>query len=418
MAVTATTEWEVRTDGDKYNGGGFDDLDPGTSVDYSQQAAAQLAITDLTSDATGVIISSATGGFTPAMVGNCICITVSGSFGILGWHQITGYTSTNTVTIDRSAGTNDTGGVANVGGAYTFDTSTDGSFWGTSSLQAFNTTHIKAGTYDLSSHSLLNIFRGSLRFYGYNTTRLDDPEGDNRPLLDFDTGSGRVVLSGVSSWYKNLRVTSAYTGSNSMANLGAVLGLLRNAKFTQTAGSGGDALDVTGAGARCIHVEASHTNGNAIMVAGESNIFTFCYVHDSGYGFNYTSTPEYSVISDCIVDTCSAHGIRGYGGLRVLDTTVYNCVTGIEVITSGGLLAFNNIVHTCTTGIKSTSTSDIEDHNCVYNCGTPWDTIIQGDNSITDNPLLGDPANQDFSLSSGSPCFNTGAKLGTIVGLP
>lgn len=416
MAITATTEWEMRSDGDKHNGSGFDDLDPGTSVDYGQQAAAELAITDLTSDATGVIISSATGGFTAAMVGNVICITVSGSFGTLGWHQIVGYTSTNTVTIDRSAGTNDTGGVANVGGAYIGDNTTDGLFWGTTNKTALNTVHVKAGTYDLSSHTLLNITRGALRMYGFQTTRLDDPEGDNRPLFDFSTGSGRIIMSGVSSFYKNFRVTSAYTGSNSMANLGAGNGLARNCKFTQTAGSGGDALDVTGQGARVIQCEASHVNGNAMMNAGESNLFLYCYLHDSDYGINYTSTPEYSRVDNCIIDTCSTGGIRAYTGMVVTNTTVYNCGIGIEEVV-GTLTALNNIVHTCTTGIKGFAT-DYVDHNTLYNNTADYDTVIAGPNDIGDDPLLGDPANQDFSLGSGSPALNTGAKLGSIVGLP
>ena len=74
MALTGGTQWEIRADGDETNGGGFYDRDPGTSVDYCQQAAAQLSLSDLTTDGAGTGLGSVTGGFTAAMVGNIIRI--------------------------------------------------------------------------------------------------------------------------------------------------------------------------------------------------------------------------------------------------------------------------------------------------------------------------------------------------------
>ena len=60
-----------------------------------------------------------------------------------------------------------------------------------------------------------------------------------------------------------------------------------------------------------------------------------------------------------------------------------------------------------------------DDNNIVYNCTTPWTGgIVAGPNSSTSDPLLADPANQDFTYDATSPAFNTGIKLGAAVGLP
>ena len=95
MAVDSTTIWEIRADGSPTNGGGFADLDPGTSVDYSQQASAQLGVSDAATDGAGTGVSSVTGGFTAAMVGNVMYLSGTSE----GWYQITAYTDTNNVTV-------------------------------------------------------------------------------------------------------------------------------------------------------------------------------------------------------------------------------------------------------------------------------------------------------------------------------
>lgn len=108
MALTAGTVCEIRTTGSQNAGGGFYDRNPGTSVDYSQQDSPQLTLTDLATDGAGTGLSSATGGFTAAMAGNLIQIT--GGTLTAGWYEITAYTDTNNVTIDRSDGLSKSGG--------------------------------------------------------------------------------------------------------------------------------------------------------------------------------------------------------------------------------------------------------------------------------------------------------------------
>lgn len=119
MAISAAAVWRVRADGADTNGAGYDATISGAGTDYSDQAAAQLTVTDgATSGAGSTTLTSVTGGFTTAMIGNAIRIA-SGTNFTTGYYFITGRTDTNTVTLDRSptpggAGSN---GAVKVGGA-------------------------------------------------------------------------------------------------------------------------------------------------------------------------------------------------------------------------------------------------------------------------------------------------------------
>src|SRR5437667_9506862 len=116
MALSASTVWEVRqATGNDNNGGGF--VVGASGTDYSQQTTAQLSLTDLATTGVVTTLTSVTGGFTSAMVGNIIHI-ISGTNFTAGFYQITVFTNSNTVTLDRApttaAGVSGTG---SVGGA-------------------------------------------------------------------------------------------------------------------------------------------------------------------------------------------------------------------------------------------------------------------------------------------------------------
>ena len=117
MALAAGIVWEFRgTSGSNNNGGGFKTGASGT--DYSLQAASQLSLTDAAMVNGTTTLTSVTGGFTAAMIGNVIYIR-SGTNFVVGWYEITAHTNTNTITIDRDATTGSaaTGGNMEVGGA-------------------------------------------------------------------------------------------------------------------------------------------------------------------------------------------------------------------------------------------------------------------------------------------------------------
>lgn len=120
MAILASATWWVRAGGNILNGGGFDALISGAGTNYCDQDAAQLSLTDFATSGAGVTtLTSATGGFTAAMIGNCIRIA-SGTNFQAGYYFVTGYTNTNTVTLDRtpSSGGAGSGGTGRLGGAF------------------------------------------------------------------------------------------------------------------------------------------------------------------------------------------------------------------------------------------------------------------------------------------------------------
>lgn len=120
MAINASMQWWIRQSGNALNGGGFDSAVTNAGTNYADQDAPQLSLTDLaTSAANSTTLTSATGGFTAAMIGNVIRIA-SGTNFTAGYYVVTAYTNTNTVTLDRTPSSAGAGssGVGRLGGAF------------------------------------------------------------------------------------------------------------------------------------------------------------------------------------------------------------------------------------------------------------------------------------------------------------
>lgn len=196
MALSASTVWEVRNGGSDTNGGGFVTGSGGT--DYSQQDAAQLSVADAA--CTGnTTVTSATGGFTAAMVGSIMYLS-SGP----GWFQITARTDTNTVTIDRN-GPNASGMTANVGGAFASPGRA------ASVAISLNTIFIKyhASPYLITTSTpgpagqIRVVVNDSVVYViGYDTTRTMYNTDANRPTIQFSgvTGTSMVVAEPGLNW--------------------------------------------------------------------------------------------------------------------------------------------------------------------------------------------------------------------------
>lgn len=418
MTIGVDTAWEIRTTGAGTNGGGFKDLNPGTSIDYSQQDAAQLALTDITSNGAGIGISSTTGGFTAAMHGNCIFITGGTGF-TTGWYQITTYTDTNNITIDRSCGVSKTGGTGNVGGAWKFNPTNNGIFFNTTNKSTYNICWIKAGTYTSTDLGIISIGISPSHHWwkGYNAVRGDTPIGNNRPLLDWNTFSGYMSWSGAHGACWNLRINSAYAGGQNLVYMTSVFPVLFNCKITRS-GFASIAVRMLGDWSRIIQCEVFSTLNNAIQIEKENGLVTFSYIHDSVNGVMYSGIGSGLAVEHCIIDSCSGKGLQFTFGSRAVNNIIYNCGHGI-VTASVYQTYLNNIIHSCGTGINGANQETISDYNCFYNNTTDRSGgVMIGDNDISSNPFLTDPANADFSLGAGSPCFDTAAKLGVAVGLP
>lgn len=159
MATFATTcVGEVRSTGDDSQGGFFDTAAAG--ADYSQQDSAQLSLSDVVTTG-GTTVTSVTGGFTAAMIGNGI--NIAGTIFI-----ITARASTSSITVHTATGTG-TGQTGKVGGALL----TIGKALGAQG--ASNAIYCKAGTYSITT--TLTPPTGSAAspscLIGYTATRTD-----------------------------------------------------------------------------------------------------------------------------------------------------------------------------------------------------------------------------------------------------
>lgn len=413
MTLSTATVWEVRTTGSQNNGGGY----TSGGTDYSQQDAAQLNPTDLACLDTSTTLTSATGGFTSAMVGNIIHITAGTQFTV-GWYEITGYTDTNTVTIDRTAavaGQNATAGTGYVGGAFKIGGSLDDEFF-TEKVEG-NITYIKAGTYTATEHIDVQADPAGtattpIIIEGYNAVRGDFPTGDNRPLLIM--GNYRFKTS---SFYhiKHLR----FTTTESTGVYPYYSNVVLNCKCQNTSGTAGYSA-FYGAVRGIIFISCEAISDNGIGFLLYSDMAINCYAHNCGtYGYRLSYT--YNQVINSIADTCGTAGIdinsRQYS--NVIGNTIYNCGTGISGTTGDSNSFINNIIDSCTVGAEWTTETpgNFWDYNC-WNNTDDTELVTAGDHDLlATDPLLNAPATGDFTLQVGSPCFDAGLKLGADVGL-
>lgn len=261
MALNAATTWEVQNGGSDTNGGGY----VGTGTDYSQQAAAQLTLTDLACASGTAVVTSVTGGFTTAMIGNLVQIA-SGTNFTPGFYEITARTSTNQITLDRdpTTGSAATGGNVKVGGALASPGKA------LSGMVAGNDLFIKysATPYDITS-TTENIASGRLQFNssvcgvsadnlmrvtGYQATRTHENTDLLRPTIRAGAALGACDLielhSGGSGWVAlnnfivdgNQRAVDCFEGNMQRIRY-------RRVRCGNTTGKG-----FAGNGANCIYV--------------------------------------------------------------------------------------------------------------------------------------------------------------------
>ena len=236
MAINAAAAWRIRTDGSDENGSGYDATISGAGTDYSDQAASQLALTDLATSGAGVTtLTSVTGGFTSAMIGNAIRIR-SGTNFQTGYYYITAQTDTNTVTLDRtpSSGAAGSGGSGKVGGAaLTIRKLLNSANATGEEVVAGNTVYVRGAGSDspasddyatTADHYVLvpgSVAAGPVRVIGYN----------GRPRIS-ETGLMWYQTSHV--WFENLFITctNSTNGSFGIVNCSGTVALKNCVVFT------------------------------------------------------------------------------------------------------------------------------------------------------------------------------------------
>lgn len=409
MALPSGMVWEISsTGGSVYNGAGFTDLNPGTSVDYSQQDAAQLTAGDYATSGAGIaVLTSATGGFTAAMEGNVICLR-SGSNFVTGHYQIVTYTNNNTVTLDRSptpsgAGS---GGIGNVGGRKM-------KFWD-AWLGELNDGHIiwvkgsgtLTQTEDVDATAVAGTQHIRISIIGFNTTRGDAPTGTNRPLV----ACGGYSFTFGAYWdIENLRVTG--TGL-SVLNVTTDCQVRNVYAYNSSGTAGREAFDANGVDSQFIDCEGVSTNGSAFLIDADG-MAIWCYAHDSADGFQ--SNGSQVNYHHCIADTCTGYGFGVYSGGGCINCTAYNCDRGFTGGTSrGGFWIYNCIIDSCATyGIVAFTPVDYNiDYNNYSSNGTDVTGVAKGPNATADAPAFTNAAGGDFTTGVAVQDNGLGIRLG------
>jgi hypothetical protein len=416
MAFPAVMEWEFRaTGGSNNNGGAFRAGAPG--IDRSQQDSPHIVYTDLVIDAVdNTKVSSAANPFTTNETGNVINVT-SGTGFTLGRYHIVSQTG-GVATLDRAVGTvGSTGGNANLGGALAL--LTDALLEDTVVFVAGQTLWIKDdGTMTLTGNiDLLNDGTIGNPFFviGYNTTHGDYPLGGDRPIIaaganDTQFGDNWILL--------NLDVT---TTSNDGLLVGTG-GQIINCKSFNSSGSSDRTASSLNRRAAVIGCELVCTNGRGVEFANFTLAQTVdhCYIHDSVVGaWVGTSTEELS-INNCIIDTCTTGFLlstTGLNGFNIYNCTIYNCTTGINLSDAWHCNVQNNILDANGTGISQSAErkSNVYLNNCFDNT-IDRTNVTEGYNEVSGDPGLNDPANADFTLTSGSNCIGAAIQNGTNTG--
>jgi hypothetical protein len=309
-ALPNLTTWEVRTLGAATNGGGFVTGASGTdmSVFNNKNAAActncqsavnNISTTDLVTAGTTTIVS-ATAAFTAASVGNIVYITGGTGAIAAARYEITVFTNSTTVTVDRSTGlTTGTGATLNIGGALNALTTLNTALGTTSNIQ--QTGWVKAdATYAVTANQSLGptctaaTNACSIQVNGYTTAR-----GDNgKATIQSTSGSGYTLLSiDNNNNLQNLIVRNFVFDCNSLVNS---TGFSINAN-----GNSGQNLEAKNCGAYGISLNLSGGNGGMCLN---------CYSHNNpgstsrSGGFQVGSQ---GVASSCIWCVAIANGATG-----------------------------------------------------------------------------------------------------------
>lgn len=404
MALSYDLDWEIRTTGDNTNGGAYKRT--GTGTDYSQQDAAELSLTDCaTASAGSTTLTSSTGGFTAAMVGNTINIS-SGTNITAGFYEITGYTDTNTVTIDR-APDDGVGGISGatgkVGGALA---------WPQDGVAQYNKVWIKSGTYTLTNTTVgaangpiyLNQVSTGCSFEGYENTR-----GDLGTPPVFSAGSQNP-----SSLTAIIYTRTQFSGCH-IINI-KVDGVDKTRNWY-----GIQATDYRNTVAHCEAINCNKGffgNNGRIMFCKASFCVEgidgfeaeFCIAHDCTTGIDvyinevchslaYNCTTGFYLSGGgdayrCIADSCTSYGIHHYASYgNSLECLSTNSATGI-FFQGTALSSYRNYHYNNTT-------------NEAYQSSNPANRYINNDStSITTSPYV-DQANDNYTLNTDA----TGGKV-------
>jgi len=389
MALPATGVIEIRATAtaNNVNGGGFNSARSGT--DYTLQDAAQLTGTD-GSAAGGTTFTSVSGGFTDAMKGNYIHLTASTGLTV-GWYEIVSVTDTNNVELDRTPGTG-TLTTYYVGGAMSLNSTLDDDLF--EIAISGNTYWIKNGAYSLGESVSSSIAGGasSIRIFGYNSTRGDNPTGSTRPTIA--CGANSWTTPG--EWRLNYVIftgtaVSVYTSATQTENAFV--------KVTNTSTTADRDAFVNASGSKhpiFYMVEGISYRGDAYASNNNTGV-SYGWFHDSNRGIRLIggAASPVTYITDNIVSSCVTAALDTTPDAPYFfdRNTLYGAGnkqgTGISLVGNDVMSVFrNNIIYGFVTGatLSAADGKHIFDYNDWYNNTTDVTNITKGDNDLALDP--------------------------------
>jgi hypothetical protein len=376
MAIPSTAVWEIRpTVGSDTNGGGFDPAVSSPGTDFSQQNSPNFSGNNIsTTDAAcsgGTTLTSATASFTAAIVGNIIYLAGGGA--TTGWYEVTAYSNSTTVTLDRTPGTV-SGGTMNIGGAL----ATVAAAYATSVPD--NTFWIKAtGDYTATATLILTGQSQNITdFIGYTSTRGDGGQA----TWTTTTNSMFLLQAGASNpagfSFDNIYFTTS-AGTPDACLDGSVSSYLSNIRFyncvfdgftTATNGAFESGVHYQIA---CLFLDSCEIkNCTADGVDGGTNTYMVdCFVHNNtGIGAKIlynggTDTPGACAVDRCVFYDNGSHGLEIYNDVGSIGNFLTPIISNCAFVGNGG------------NGLDTTSTSTgtgVAVRNCVFsqNTGYGW----------------------------------------------
>lgn len=428
MALSNAIVFEVRSTGSDTNGGGY--KTGATGTDYSQQNAAQYALTGLTTAAANAIILSASAA--ADMVGNLIQITGGTNF-ITGIYEITSVSVGVSITVDRNC-TSAAGvsGTANVGGAFATPAKAVASLTVEGQIAYIKATATYSVGTGITTAAGINSGLGIIRIIGYTTTR-----GDGGRATLQATAAINIFTDGQGGFrFENLILD----GNANTGVLGFVLNnsasAIYNCVIKNFLASG---VSLVGIGTSIVQSEVTGCVGSystgGISTNSTNSLIKNCYIHDnttSGIGvINYGT----HIIGNVIANNtgASSDGVQlnpAYSSSRcnVIGNVFYkngrdgyrNTHTYVSCEISNNIFE-QNVGIGLNTSIMSPVSSDILIHHNAYHGNG---TARSGNNAGTGDVMLtGDPftnaASNDFSLNNtagaGAACRATGYP-GVMIG--
>jgi len=417
MALSSALVWEVRTTGSDNNGGAFKTGASGT--DYSQQDAAQWALTGVTSSGAGATFLTAQAA--AAMVGNTVRV-VSGTNFTVGTYEIISVSAGVSVTVDRNLTTGaGASGVLNIGGALATIGAAVGRWaaenlaWvkATADYSVTATTTLASGLNDIG-----NIAPNQLT--GYSATRGDNGRATIKTstnglalltvamcnvivsnfVLDCNnTTTSKGVAITAAEMGRGLRLVNCvaqnFTSRGFSCEGGASAGGTHFYRCRATGGSSAASagfylafatlLDCVADGNSCHGFSLGGNNGHShfIRCIAASNKTGGTY-----HGFNLDAALQNTLLSQCVAYDNSGSGIS-FGG-SYGSGTVENCI-----LVSNGAYGVTWAATQRNAGLSW-------NYNAFYNnTSGARNNVIAGANDVT---LTGDPftngAAGDFSLNS------------------